>query len=311
MIANRVSSLDRASSEEVTRPSSTPSAPSWPSCPASSPLRCRPTGCWPHRTLRAQFEAVEREPGARQPRTARPREPGHPGRGDDPAERAAPAARRSRRCIMPGDRSDMLPGLLLAHASGSFPQLAGIILLGGYEIPDTIAQLIDSIHNELPIGMTDLGTYTAAEQDVPPRGRDDVQPAQGRGRAPPLLRARGRAGAAQRAAGAPLRGDHAADVRAPAAGHRPHRPPHDRDARVDRRPHPRVGRHPAAARRGEPDPARRRAGDQAAGHPASGSACTASRWSTRPTRSWSSGSPPSTRGCGPTRASPSSRRGRS
>ncbi|MFT4109205.1 phosphate acetyltransferase [Propionicimonas sp.] len=66
--------------------------------------------------------------------------------------------------IMPGDRSDLLPGLLLAHSSGSFPPLAGIILLGGYEIPDTIARLISSIHNELPIGMSPLGTYTAAER---------------------------------------------------------------------------------------------------------------------------------------------------
>lgn len=66
--------------------------------------------------------------------------------------------------IMPGDRSDMLPGLLLAHASGSFPQLAGIILLGGYEIPDTIVRLVDSIHNELPIGMTHLGTFTSSDR---------------------------------------------------------------------------------------------------------------------------------------------------
>lgn len=66
--------------------------------------------------------------------------------------------------IMPGDRSDMLPGLLLAHASGSFPQLTGIILLGGYEIPDTIVKLVDSIHNELPIGMTNLGTYTSSDR---------------------------------------------------------------------------------------------------------------------------------------------------
>jgi phosphate acetyltransferase len=66
--------------------------------------------------------------------------------------------------IMPGDRSDMLPGLLLAHTSGSFPQLTGIILLGGYEIPDTIVKLVDSIHNELPIGMTNLGTYTSSDR---------------------------------------------------------------------------------------------------------------------------------------------------
>ena len=66
--------------------------------------------------------------------------------------------------IMPGDRSDMLPGLLLAHASGSFPRLTGIILLGGYEIPDTIVKLIASIHNELPIGLTHLGTYTSSDR---------------------------------------------------------------------------------------------------------------------------------------------------
>ena len=122
---------------------------------------------------------------------------------------------------MPGDRSDMLPGLLLAHASGSFPQLAGIILLGGYEIPDTIARLINGIHNELPDRDDPAGHVHGSGQDVPPRGRDDVQPPQGRGRAPPVLRARRRACAARRAAGAPLRGDDAADVRAPAASTSP------------------------------------------------------------------------------------------
>ena len=66
--------------------------------------------------------------------------------------------------IMPGDRLDLLPGLLLAHASGSFPPLTGIILLGGYEIPEPIIRLISSIHNELPIGMTYMGTFTTAEK---------------------------------------------------------------------------------------------------------------------------------------------------
>ena len=66
--------------------------------------------------------------------------------------------------IMPGDRLDLLPGLLLAHSSGSFPPLTGIILLGGYEIPEPIIRLISSIHNELPIGMTYMGTFTTAEK---------------------------------------------------------------------------------------------------------------------------------------------------
>lgn len=66
--------------------------------------------------------------------------------------------------ILPSDRSDMLPGLMLAHTSGSFPPLAAIILLGGYEIPETINTLVASIHNELPIGITELGTFTSAER---------------------------------------------------------------------------------------------------------------------------------------------------
>ncbi len=66
--------------------------------------------------------------------------------------------------IMPGDRSDLLPGLILAHHSGSFPQLTGIILTGGYPIPEGVLRLFDGMHLDLPIGMTELGTYTTAER---------------------------------------------------------------------------------------------------------------------------------------------------
>ena len=65
--------------------------------------------------------------------------------------------------IMPGDRSDLLPGLILAHHSGSFPQLTGVILTGGYPIPADILKLFDGMHLDLPIGMTHLGTYTTAK----------------------------------------------------------------------------------------------------------------------------------------------------
>jgi phosphate acetyltransferase len=66
--------------------------------------------------------------------------------------------------IMPSDRSDLLPGLLLAHASGTFPKLAAILLVGGYEIPPSILQLISGIHADLPIGTTQVGTFTTAER---------------------------------------------------------------------------------------------------------------------------------------------------
>lgn len=66
--------------------------------------------------------------------------------------------------LVPSDRTDMLPGLLLAHTAGSFPQLTGIILVGGYEIPETITRLIQNVRSELPIAATSLGSYTAAER---------------------------------------------------------------------------------------------------------------------------------------------------
>ena len=78
--------------------------------------------------------------------------------------------------IMPGDRTDLLPGLLLANASGAFPHLSGVILVGGYEIPEPITQLISTVHNELPIGMTHLGTYTTAEKLFPLEGAMTATP---------------------------------------------------------------------------------------------------------------------------------------
>ncbi|WP_232547138.1 phosphate acetyltransferase [Propioniciclava soli] len=66
--------------------------------------------------------------------------------------------------VVPSDRSELIPGVLLAHTSGAFPQLTGMILVGGYEIPATVSALIDTVHHELPIALTDLGTYTTAER---------------------------------------------------------------------------------------------------------------------------------------------------
>jgi phosphate acetyltransferase len=66
--------------------------------------------------------------------------------------------------VAPSDRTDLLPGLMLAHQSGTFPALAGIILTGGYEIPETIRRLCQGVQQALPIVLTDLGTFTTAER---------------------------------------------------------------------------------------------------------------------------------------------------
>jgi phosphate acetyltransferase len=72
--------------------------------------------------------------------------------------------------IAPSDRTDLIPGLMLAHQSGTFPALAGILLTGGYEIPGTIRRLSEGVQQDLPLAMTDLGTFTTAEKLMRVRG---------------------------------------------------------------------------------------------------------------------------------------------
>ena len=72
--------------------------------------------------------------------------------------------------IAPSDRTDLIPGLMLAHQSGTFPPLAGMLLTGGYEIPETIRRLSEGVQQDLPIAMTDLGTFTTAERLMRVRG---------------------------------------------------------------------------------------------------------------------------------------------
>jgi phosphate acetyltransferase len=72
--------------------------------------------------------------------------------------------------IAASDRTDLLPGLMLAHQSGTFPTLAGILLTGGYEMPETIRRLSEGVQQHLPIALTELGTFTTAERAMRVRG---------------------------------------------------------------------------------------------------------------------------------------------
>ena len=76
--------------------------------------------------------------------------------------------------IAPSDRAELIPGLMLAHQSGTFPRLAGIVLTGGYPIPDSIIKLSEGVVNDLPIVSTELGTYKTAER-LDPGPRPDAQ----------------------------------------------------------------------------------------------------------------------------------------
>ena len=66
--------------------------------------------------------------------------------------------------VAPSDRLDLLPGLLMAHRSGTFPAIASVILVGGYPVPSAINRLMSGTDVDLPIGFTSTGTYRTAER---------------------------------------------------------------------------------------------------------------------------------------------------
>jgi phosphate acetyltransferase len=73
--------------------------------------------------------------------------------------------------ITPGDRSDIVLGLLTAQTAEGFPSLAGIILNGGFYPPPGVARLIESLSPRLPIIRTDMGTFRTASLASRTRGR--------------------------------------------------------------------------------------------------------------------------------------------
>jgi phosphate acetyltransferase len=73
--------------------------------------------------------------------------------------------------VIPADRSEVLLATLLANASGTFPSLAGIVLNGGFPLPEAVDRLIDGLGSPLPIIATGFGTYDTAVRIMNTRGR--------------------------------------------------------------------------------------------------------------------------------------------
>lgn len=73
--------------------------------------------------------------------------------------------------ITPGDRTEVLLGLLTAQTAKSFPSLSGIILNGGFYPPASVAALIKDLAPSVPIIQTDLGTFRTASAAASARGR--------------------------------------------------------------------------------------------------------------------------------------------
>lgn len=72
--------------------------------------------------------------------------------------------------VLPGDRSDVVVGTLLAQQSETFPSIAGIILNGGFALHPAVQRLLDGLDLTLPIGASPHGTYETARRIATTRG---------------------------------------------------------------------------------------------------------------------------------------------
>jgi len=72
--------------------------------------------------------------------------------------------------IAPGDRADMLIGVLMAHRSHTYPRLSGVLLTGGVAPEPGIMRLIEGIGSRLPIALTGRNTFESATLAARARG---------------------------------------------------------------------------------------------------------------------------------------------
>lgn len=61
--------------------------------------------------------------------------------------------------LISGDRSDIILGTIMAHASAEYPRVGGILLYGGFEPKPSVKKLIEGTQNLMPIMLSDKGTY--------------------------------------------------------------------------------------------------------------------------------------------------------
>ncbi len=61
--------------------------------------------------------------------------------------------------VTPGDRGDIIIGVLQANISKNYPKIAGIVLTGGLEPESTISKLIEGLDTVVPIIAVKTGTF--------------------------------------------------------------------------------------------------------------------------------------------------------
>jgi len=82
-----------------------------------------------------------------------------------------PRLHESAIVVVAADRTEVLLGLLLAHSSGTFPSISGIVLNGPFPLPESVQQLMAGLDSSLPIIQTDLDTYDTAVRVMGTHGR--------------------------------------------------------------------------------------------------------------------------------------------
>jgi phosphate acetyltransferase len=70
----------------------------------------------------------------------------------------------------PSDRTDVLLALLMADSSETFPKLAGVVINGGFEMPEPIKRLIKGLKSTLPVISVATGSFDSMMGIIQTRG---------------------------------------------------------------------------------------------------------------------------------------------
>ena len=73
--------------------------------------------------------------------------------------------------VTPADRTDTLLTLITADSAENFPKLAGIVLNGGFDLPEQFISLIQGLNPTVPVITVDLGTFDTTMRVTKTRGK--------------------------------------------------------------------------------------------------------------------------------------------
>jgi phosphate acetyltransferase len=87
----------------------------------------------------------------------------------------------------PSDRTDVLLALLMADSSETFPKLAGVVINGGFEMPEPITRLIKGLKSTLPVISVPTGSFDSMMGIIQTRGNVSLKDTEKTARAMKLI----------------------------------------------------------------------------------------------------------------------------